>query len=186
MSSTPIVARIMTQAVMTTGPDAHLDEAARLLREFHISGLPVVDASEHVVGVISEKDLVRDLHHAAGVDSPRGLLDLLLESAPSKGESVLEVCRNRLRNTRVRDVMTHPAVSVGPEASLIEAARVMKKNGVSRLPVVDAQKHLVGIVAKCDIVDDLSSQPARVRGSLRPSPLQTRSQIRHSDPYYDI
>jgi CBS domain-containing protein len=177
----------MTQVVITTGPDASLDQAARLLREFHVSGLPVVDSSEQVIGVVSEKDLIRDLHQAAGVGSPRGLLDLLLESAPAKkGESILEVCRNRLRHTRVREVMSQPVVSVGPEASLIEAARLMKRNGVNRLPVVDTQRHLVGIVARCDIVDDLSSHPSRVRGSLHPSRPKVRSRAKHSNPYFDI
>ncbi len=186
MNDAPSVARVMTQVVITTSPDASLDQAARVLREFHISGLPVVDAGERVVGVISEKDLIRDLHQAAGVSSPRGLLDLLLESAPTKGESILEVCRHRLRNTRVRDVMTQPAVSVGPEASLIEAARIMKRKGVNRLPVLDDEKHLVGIVARCDIVDDLSTHAPRIRGALHPSTPRARSKAKRTNPYFDI
>ncbi len=186
MNDASTVSRVMTPFVMRTGPDARLDQTARLLREFHISGLPVVDEKEQLVGVISERDLVRELHQAAGVASPRGLLDLLLESAPTKGASVLEICRHRLHNARVRDVMTQSVVSVRPEASLIEAARLMKQNGVSRLPVVDNEKRLVGIVAKCDIVDDLSTHPSRVRGALHPRLRRIPTQTRQSDPYLDI
>ena len=186
MRETPTVAQIMSPLVMMTRPDARLSDVARVLREFHISGLPVVDEDERVVGVISEKDLVRTLHKATGIGSPRGLLDLLLESAPAKGESVLEVCRRRLRNTRVRDVMTQPAVSVRPEVSIIDAARLMKLNGVNRLPVVDARERLFGIVTRCDIVDDLATQPSRVRGALHPAVPKIVSRTDHSDPFFDI
>ncbi len=182
----PTVAEIMTGLVMTTTPNASLDEAARLLRECHVSGLPVVDAEDRVVGVLSEKDIVRLLHRATGVGHPRGLLDVLLESAPTRGENVLAVCRRRLRNTRVKDVMSHPVVSVGPETSLIEAAHLMKMKGVSRLPVLDTYQRLVGIVTRCDIVGDLSTPALRARGSLHPAPIAVRPGARRSDPYMDI
>ncbi|HYA58391.1 MAG TPA: CBS domain-containing protein [Thermoplasmata archaeon] len=186
MSTAPTVARIMTRLVMTTSPDARVDQAARLLREWHVSGLPVIDEDGRVVGVISEKDIVRDLHKAAGVGAPRGLLDLLLESSPAKGENILAVCRNRLRNTRVREVMTKEVATVGPDTSLIESARLMKVNGVNRLPVVDKQERLVGIVTRADIVKDLSRTPPRARGSLHPSPVPTRTGTRPSDQFTDI
>lgn len=186
MTGGPTVAEIMTQLVMTTTPDASLDEAARLLRECHVSGLPVVDAEDRVVGVVSEKDIVRVLHKAAGVGHPRGLLDVLLESAPAKGETVLKVCRRRLRNTRVRDVMSQPVVSVEPNTSLLEAAHLMKQKGVNRLPVLDARQRLVGIVSRCDIVGDLSATALRASGSLHPGPREARPGVRRSDPYWDI
>jgi CBS domain-containing protein len=186
MAGGPTVAQIMTPLVMTTTPDASLDEAARLLRECHISGLPVVDAEDRVVGVVSEKDIVRVLHEATGVGHPRGLLDVLLESAPAKGENVLEVCRHRLRNTRVKEAMSRPVVSVGPETSLIEAAHLMKGMGVNRLPVLDAQQRLVGIVTRCDIVGDLSATALRASGSLHPAPREVGPGVRRSDPYGDI
>jgi CBS domain-containing protein len=186
MTGGPSVAEIMTQLVMTTTPDASLEEAARLLRECHVSGLPVVDAEDRVVGVVSEKDIVRMLHKAAGVGHARGLLDVLLESAPAKGESVLTVCRRRLRNTRVREVMSRPVVAVEPQTSLIEAAQLMKRKGVNRLPVLDARQRLVGIVTRCDIVGDLSATAPRAGGSLHPAPREVRPGVRRSDPYGDI
>jgi CBS domain-containing protein len=75
------VAEVMSELVVTVGPEARLQEAARLLREDHASGLPMVAPPHRVVGVLSERDIVRSLHQATGFDSARGLLDLLLDSA---------------------------------------------------------------------------------------------------------
>lgn len=164
------VHEVMTTTVVTIPPDARLEEAARLLRHHHVSGLPVVDPSPHVVGVLSERDIVRELHRATGVDSPRGLLDLLLESSPSKGESILEVCRRQLHNARVGDAMTKRVVTVDPDATLIDAARTMGQHGVKRLPVVDAKGNLLGIVTRADIVRSVSGEARVRRGSLHPAP----------------
>ena len=185
MAGGPKVGHVMTQLVMTTSPEANLDQAARLLRECHVSGLPVVDRDEHVVGVVSEKDLVRALHKAAGVGLPRGLLDVILGSAPAHGPDALTVCRNRLKNTRVSEVMSRSVVSIGPDTTLLEAARIMKSHGVNRLPVLDSEQRLVGIVSSCDIVGDLSPTPLRARGSLHPSPMGAHEPSRCYDPFWD-
>lgn len=159
----------MTAIVVTVGPDARLEEAARLLRVHHISGLPVVGPDQRVVGMLSEHDIVRELHRATGVGSARGLLDLLLESAPSKGESILEVCRRQLKNTRVSDAMSSEVVTVDGAASLEEAARRMAAHKIKRLPVIDAHGDLVGIVTRADLVRAVGGGGVR-RGSLRPAP----------------
>jgi CBS domain-containing protein len=164
------VADVMTTTVVTVTPEARLDEAARLLRVHHISGLPVVDPTHHVVGMLSEQDIVRQLDRATGVDSARGLLDLLLGSAPSKGESILEVCRRQMRNTRVGDAMKSPVVTVERDAPLEEAARRLRDHRVKRLPVVDAAGNLAGIVSRADIVAAVSGKPRSRRGGLRPAP----------------
>lgn len=170
MDDTTPVERIMTRAVVSTTPQARVEEAARLLRDRHISGLPVVGDDGQVLGVLTENDLVRDLHAAAGVDSPRGLLDLVLESSARKGTSLLEVCRNRLRKARVAELMTRPAVSIERSATLREAARRLRTTGTNRLPVVDESGRLVGIVTRSDVVAAISGGSRRARGALRPSP----------------
>jgi len=178
------VAEVMTRIVVTTTPDARLDEAARSLREHHISGLPVVAPPHHVVGLLSERDIVRALHRATGVDSPRGLLDLLLESAPPKGESVLEVARRQLHNARVSDAMSHRVVTVDRDAPLVDAARLMRVHGVKRLPVVDADGRLVGIVSRADIVQAVSGEARAHRGALHPAPVARP--IRVGGPFEDV
>ena len=185
MAGGPKVGVVMTQLVMTTSPDASLDQAARLLRECHVSGLPVIDDDERVIGVVSEKDLVRELHRAAGVGLPRGLLDIILGSAPAHGPDALTVCQHRLKNTRVSEVMSRPVVAVGPETTLLEAARIMKTHGVKRLPVLDSERRLIGIISNADIVGDLATTPLRARGSLHPSPMGARETARCCDPFGD-
>jgi len=171
----------MTTTVVTVGPEARLEEAARLLRVHHISGLPVVTPEQVVVGMLSEHDIVRKLHRATGVGSARGLLDLLLESAPSKGESILEVCRRQMKNTRVGDAMSSHVVTVDRETSLEEAARRMGAHKIKRLPVVDARGTLVGIVTRTDLVQAVGGEVRLRRGSLRPAPRPRKT----SGPFED-
>ena len=185
MDESSPVRSIMVRSVVSTTPDALVDAAARQLRLHHISGVPVVGPDGKVVGVLTESDLVRDLHAAAGVDSPRGLLDLVLESAPAKGASLLEVCRNRLRHARVRDLMSVPAVTVLRTATVQDAAHRMRASGTNRLPVVDEQGRLVGIVTRNDLVSALSGVKVRARGGLRPSPAGQKRSKPSSDPYAD-
>ena len=66
------VSRIMSRDVFRVYPNDKLHKAAYLMRAFHVSGLPVVDKTDHVVGIISEVDLLRDLHHSTGVLSAHG------------------------------------------------------------------------------------------------------------------
>ncbi len=180
------VSGVMTRPVMTTRPDARLDEVARTLRQFHVSGLPVVDEVQRVVGVISEKDIARDLQLAAGVASPRGILDLLLESAPPGGEGILEVCRNRLHNARVRDAMTHPAITLREDAPISDVARLMRERSINRVPVVDSGGSLVGIVTREDLLAALGVRPHHEPRTRRPPPLVSRDERRsESDPFSD-
>ncbi len=177
------VGDVMTRLVVTTTPDARLEEAARLLREHHVSGLPVVAPPHRVVGLLSERDIVQALHRATGVDSPRGLLDLLLGSAPAKGEALLEVCRRQLHHARVGDAMSRRVVTVDRDAPLIEAARQMRLHGIKRLPVVDPEGQLIGIVSRADIVQAVSGEVRAPRGGLHPAPLGAEASV--AGPFED-
>jgi CBS domain-containing protein len=185
MDETTAVEKVMTRSVVATRPDARVAEAARLLREHHISGLPVVDGDGRVVGVLTETDLVRDLHAATGVDSPRGLLDLVLESTPRRGESLLTLCRNRLRKARVEELMTTPPVTVDRSATLRDTARRLRLSGTNRVPVVDAQGRLVGIVTRSDLLTAIEGARRKSRGMLHPPPSEMGASRRQSDPYSD-
>lgn len=183
MDAPTSVERIMTRAVVSTRPDARLEDAARLLREYHISGLPVVGPGGEVVGVLTERDLVRDLHAASGVGNPRGLLDLVLGSTGRRGESLLTISRNRLRRARVEELMTRPAVTIPRGTPIAEAARLVQARGMNRLPVVDDAGRLIGIVTRADLVAAASGRRRRSRGALRPA--GARPPRRGSDPYSD-
>ena len=111
-----------------------------------ISGLPVVDAADQVVGIVSEQDLLRD--DGKGIDgSP--WLQLMIEP---KG---LTEQPGRLRDRKVSEVMTRNPVTVSPTSSLAEACREIEDHGFKRLPVVRDGK-LVGIIARADLVRALA------------------------------
>jgi len=180
------VGEIMTRLVGTTRPQARLFEAARLMRELHVSGLPVVATDGSVVGVLSEKDLVRVLDLSAGISSPRGLIDLLLASAPKRGPSLLDVCRHRLENGFVKEAMTSPAITLGPTATVNEAAQQMHGHHIHRLPILDESGKLVGIVSRADIVGALTPQPRTPhRGALHPRPKRAAPARAEHDLYAD-
>ncbi len=186
MADARTVGEIMTRSVVKVSAGAPLMEAARLMRQFHVSGLPVVGADGALAGVLSEKDLVRDLHRAAGVASPRGLLDLLLDSASAQGPTLLELCRRRLERGQVADLMSTSVLTVRPTVPIRELAGLMEREGVHRLPVVDTSGALVGIVSRRDVVAAVAgTTPGPGRGALRPGPSRRAGRRRIPDAYAD-
>ncbi len=133
---------VMTTGVLTTSPQTPLREAALILAREGVSGLPVVEDDGTVVGVLSEADVI-----AKEGDRPPhtgGLLSWLLDPADSWLET-------RLAATVAGEAMSSPAVTIGSERSVSDAATSMLVNGVNRLPVVD-EGRLVGIVSRADLV----------------------------------
>lgn len=184
MSQTVCVWELMSHPVASTDPEARLSDAGRIMRELHVSGLPVLDTEGHVVGVVSEKDLVQALDLSAGISSLRGLLDLLFEVAPPGEPTMFEGCRQRLDNARVKDAMTSPAITVSPSTTATEAALRMVRDQIHRLPIIDRQGQLIGIVTRADLI--LGSLPEKERNrprSLQPSPSQPAETA--SEPFSD-
>lgn len=130
---------LMTTEVVTVTADMSLKEAARTMTDLGVSGLPVLDDAGAIIGIITEADF---LAREAGRSEPRRrrLLDALFnEPQIAEAESVEEA-------------MTLDPVVIYPEASLTEAARVMVNHGVKRLPVVDSEGHLRGVISRADVV----------------------------------
>jgi CBS domain-containing protein len=153
------IADVMTQNVVTVGPKTALREVATILAERRISGVPVVDGGR-VVGVVSEGDI------------------LAKESAPAEpGRRLGHKHRPTATQTKARahtagTAMTSPAVTVSPERTLTEAARLMIEKGVNRLPVVD-QGRLVGIVTRADLVRAFIRDDAEIERELHEVALKT-------------
>ncbi|MGW3323718.1 CBS domain-containing protein [Streptomyces virginiae] len=114
------VADLMTSTAVTVRPATAFKEIARLLKEFDITAMPVVDATGHPVGVVSEADLLR--------------------RRPAGGAATAE------------HLMTSPAVTARPEWSVVRAARVMQRHRVKRLPVVDEEGRVVGVLSRSDLI----------------------------------
>jgi CBS domain-containing protein len=132
--------------IMTTDPvkvtgNTHLKEAARLMVRHRVSGLPVVDEAGKLIGILSEGDFIR---REAGRDRPQGVS--LLDAVFGEGEL------QPVGAETVAEIMTRSVVTITPEATVGEAARVMGRRSVKRLPVVDLEGELVGIVSRSDIV----------------------------------
>jgi CBS domain-containing protein len=130
----------MTVDVASVGPNATLKQVAELLVERGISGVPVVAADHRVLGVVSESDII-----------------VKAVSRPAVGDLLARLAGRESADERRRDAttdyeaMTEPALTIGPDRPLSEAARVMLDAGVNRLPVV-AGGRLAGIVTRADLV----------------------------------
>lgn len=138
------VADVMTQSVTAVLPETPLKHVARLLVTGGISGVPVVDADRHVLGVVSEADLLIKEQGAGALPHRR--------AARVRGESRATVeGMAKVEATTAGAAMTSPAITIGSDAALPAAAAIMVERGVNRLPVV-SDGVLVGIVTRADLI----------------------------------
>ena len=121
------VQELMTTPVLSIGPEASLKDVAEIFVERGISGLPVCDVENHVVGVISEGDILYKEHDPSTGRKGGPLAWLIDGNTPAVIKS---------RALTVREAMTSPALTVTPWSSVSEAARLMTERGINRLPVV--------------------------------------------------
>jgi CBS domain-containing protein len=140
----------MTTSVVAVRQDASFKEMAAMLRSRRISAFPVIDDAGRVVGVVSEGDL------------------LVKEAVNADGTSLLAALRHVREDDKVAgitagDLMTAPAVTVGPDAPVEQAARLMYDRRVKRLPVVNTAGRLVGIISRVDALAVFSRPDADIR-----------------------
>ncbi|UKY47936.1 CBS domain-containing protein [Streptomyces inhibens] len=128
------VGSVMTGDVVSARSGTPVDEVARWLAEYDINGLPVVDADDRVIGIVSTTDL-RRTRRATGADG--GLT--------------------------VGAVMSAPARTVRADDSVVHAARIMSTSGIERLPVVDEEARLVGMVTRRDVLQIFARPDADIR-----------------------
>ncbi len=151
-----LVRDLMTQDVETFTEDTPLRDAAATLVRRGISGAPVCDAEGHVVGVLSESDIIVKEQGAA--PELGRLLGWLAEAV------VGDMAGKQAART-VGEAMTSPAVVVAPRSSVTLAARTMTQQGVNRLPVVNGDR-LVGIVTRTDLVRAFSRPDDEIEDEL--------------------
>ena len=147
-----IVLSVMMDKVLTIGPEWPLVAAAQVMRQRRISGLPVVDEGHHLVGVLSEKDILADLDRAEGIGRVRGVIDLLMEGRNRRGGSHLEQSLRRLEHAKVSQAMATRPVVIDADASMGQALRLLRQFSVNRLPMVEGEQ-LGGIITRQDILD---------------------------------
>ncbi|MEV8100685.1 CBS domain-containing protein [Kitasatospora sp. NPDC085879] len=128
------VADVMTREVVRVPPDTGFREIAATLAVHRISAVPVVDRADRPIGIVSEADL---LHTQALQDDPAEM-----RAAP----------RRDADRATAAELMSAPPVCTTADASVVAAARQMERHGVKRLPVVDTDGRLVGMVSRADLV----------------------------------
>ncbi|MDR6975922.1 CBS domain-containing protein [Streptomyces sp. 3330] len=140
------VGSVMSTEVVRAGRGTPFKEVARLLAAHRISGLPVVDEDDKVVGVLSGTDLMM---HQATTPDPYGTGRRVRLTGLTPG------ARRRATKGRARtagELMTAPPVTVHADDSIVRAARTMAQRHVERLPVLDEEDRLVGIVTRRDLL----------------------------------
>jgi len=140
---------VMTTAVVSVKPDAWVAELVKLLLERRISGVPVIDDSGNLVGIVSEGDL---LHLERHTDSqPPRWLEFLAPRSQLDAECVKD------HGKRVKDVMTRNVVTVPEDAPLAAVTELLETNRVNRLPVVRDGK-VIGIISRSDLLQAIASE----------------------------
>lgn len=138
---------IMTTSVITVGPKADLKEAARLMAENHISGLPVVDEKMRVLGLVSEGDLMR--RHEINTQRDAKRRSWWLELFSSNDQLAQDYVKSHAKV--VSEVMASPIVTVSEDTPLVDVADILERHNIKRVPVVRNGK-LVGVLSRADIV----------------------------------
>ena len=146
---------IMTTKVITVTPETSVETLAGILSEHRISGVPVTEADGSLVGIITEKDLIRKnarLH----IPTVFRIFDAFV-ALERPGKMLDEM--KRMAATNVGDICTRKVVTVNPETTVQDIATIMSERNVHLLPVLE-DGNLVGIVGKVDVVRALSSGEA--------------------------
>jgi CBS domain-containing protein len=143
-------ADVMVTNVITVGPDASVQEVARILLSSRISGVPVVGADGKLLGIVSEGDLMHRFEAGTG-RKRRWWLAILTGREVLASEFVWENSRTDT------DVMTRQVVPAAPDTPLSTIANLLEKNAIKRVPIVENGK-VVGIVSRANLLQALACQ----------------------------
>ena len=143
---------IMTTNIVTVSPETDVSQAARLLLEKHINGIPVVDSSGGIVGVLCQSDLIAQ-QKKISLPSLFTLLDGFISFSSTKN---LDMEFKKIAAIKVSEAMTADPVTVSPDTTIEEIATLMVNRGFHTIPVIQDGK-LVGIIGKEDVLKTIIS-----------------------------
>ncbi len=141
---------VMTKTVVVVAADTPFKEIVRRLSEHRIAAMPVVDARDRAIGIVSEADLLLKEEHPLPEHTPR--------IAGRRRRTEL----GRAEGATAKEVMTSPVTTVGPDATIAEAARVMHAGGFRSVPVVDEDGLVVGIVSRRNLLQGFLRPDAEI------------------------
>jgi CBS domain-containing protein len=146
---------IMETNVPPVYPDDPVEHVVGVLRDHELPGVPVINEGGRCVGIITESDLIlagetEDLHLPHYIELFGGIV--FLESTKKFEERLRKAI-----GAKAADVMTEDPITIGPDASVAEAARMIARHKHNRLPVVEHGR-LVGVVTRIDVLDALTAE----------------------------
>ena len=167
------VTEVMTTQIVTLAPELQVAQAWELMLEHLIKAMPVVDAGGRVLGMLTDEDLI----HRAGAKEHLSVASRLdMETLKEQ----LDILRSS--PLRVSDVMTAPAITLSKNEALGAAAAIMARHEIKRLPVVDQNQKIVGIVSRVDVLKQLLSVETRpVKSKIPTGSAQTIDEIMISE-----
>ncbi|HYA13890.1 MAG TPA: CBS domain-containing protein [Syntrophales bacterium] len=140
----------MTRGVITVSPETEVVQAAKLLLEHHINGLPVVDNEGHLKGILCQSDLISQQRKI-----PLPSFFIMLDGViPLTSPKHIEKELQKMGAIKVSEAMSPDPITVGPETAMEDIATLMVQRNIHSLPVLDQGK-LVGIIGKEDILRTL-------------------------------
>jgi CBS-domain-containing membrane protein len=160
-----VVRDVMTPSVITVSEDTPFEVIAAALRTHRVSAFPVLGEASQVIGVVSESDLLAKLALANGDEGMPGMITGILHHQQLK----------KAHAVTAAELMTSPAYTVLPEDTVEQAARIMYLRNVKRLPVVDADGRLAGIVSRTDVLAVYSRTDADIAEEIRTGVLSTET-----------
>jgi CBS domain-containing protein len=135
---------IMTSEVVSVQRETPLTEVAKLMAEQGVSGVPVIEDDRKIAGVISEKDFLSRM----GARNTKTFMGIVSKCLKGKGCVALSI-----RAKKAEDIMISPAITVSEDTTLLDITNILKERKINRVPVVDREGCLIGIVSRDDIVE---------------------------------
>ncbi len=140
---------IMTTSVISVNAETDLIDTAQSMADNAISGLPVIDSKGIVIGVISEKDFFQDM----GAHEKSSFMHIVAECLSNKGCLAVSV-----REKLAKDIMTSPAITAELNTSISKLSNILTDNHINRVPIVNSEGKLQGIVTRGDLVDSFCAK----------------------------
>jgi CBS domain-containing membrane protein len=140
-------ADLMAQPVQTIHQEMELVKAAAMLAEKNISGAPVVDHEGKIIGVVSEKDFLKEM----GFGATPSFMQIANHCLSDKSCMI-----GKLRQRTVAEIMTKPAITAGPEMTIGEISDLFADRKINRLPIISTDGQPIGIVTRTDLAHSYS------------------------------
>lgn len=160
---------IMTTKVVTIAPSLGVEEIAQLLLSHNISGVPVVDADDRLIGLVSEGDLMR--RHEGGTERQRSWWLNLLAGPEDRARDFVKA-----HGHTAEDVMTQELVTVTADTPVGEIAGILERQHIKRVPVV-ADGKIVGIVSRANLLHGLATQKDGIPVTPSPDDRAIRAEV---------